>query len=326
MPVTARRLAPSLGAVFRVGTALEAGHTVRRMRATDLEAPFHGVRRRLDIELEEGPPDDEPLARDRAARAAMVRDAEAFFAVAPAHTFLAGRSAAVAWSLPCDLDADLWVGVVAPARAPRRPNVRGVKVAEHLATIQGHDGFRVTDPSTTWAMLGGELTHRELVILGDAIVRVPRDARGRPQPGARLATIAELRAAAAPGRPHRGALVAALADIRVGSMSPLETDYRMLAAGEGLPEAVLDVEIRDAAGMLLGISDAVYPDFRTIVEVEGDHHRTSRAQWDRDIAKYAAYAAEGWEVARLTSDHVRGAQPKGAQIVASVLRRRGWRG
>lgn len=278
MPVAARPLSPTLGTVFRVGTALDAGHTTRRMRATDLETPFHGVRRRVELGLEEETLDDEPLARDRAARAETLRDAEAYFEVAPAHTFLAGRSAAVAWSLPCDLDGELWIGTVAPQRAPRRPNVHGVKVAAHLATVQDHDGFRVTDPPTTWAMLGGELTHRELVILGDAIVRIPRDSRGRPMPETRLATLAQLGAAAAPGRPHRRRLLAALAEIRVGSMSPLETDYRMLASAAGLPEALLDVEIRDASGTLLGISDAVYPDFRTIVEVEGDHHRTSRAQ------------------------------------------------
>ncbi len=73
---------------------------------------------------------------------------------------------------------------------------------------------------------------------------------------------------------------------------------------------------------MLGITDLVYPAQRTIVEIEGDHHRVSRAQWERDIAKYAAYAAHGWEVVRLTAGHVRGDAPSGARIVASVLRRR----
>ena len=74
--------------------------------------------------------------------------------------------------------------------------------------------------------------------------------------------------------------------------------------------------------MRIGITEFVYRRQRVVVEVEGDHHRTSRAQWNRDIDKYAAYAAEGWEVVRLTSRHVRGGQA--TPIVSQVLRRRGW--
>jgi hypothetical protein len=108
-------------------------------------------------------------------------------------------------------------------------------------------------------------------------------------------------------------------------MSPLETDFRLGASAVGLPEPDLDVEIRDHAGHRLGISDAVYPAYRTVVEVEGDHHRTARSQWNRDIEKYAAYSTEGWEVVRLTAQHIRGPRPEAAGIVRAVLLRRGWR-
>lgn len=318
-----RPLDLALGEEFRVADALACGHTERRMRASDLVRPFHGVRQIREQGVDAVDP-DEPLARDRAARAVMTREARAYFAVAPPHTFLAGRSAAVAWSLPCDIDDDLWIGVHFPHRAPRRPEVRGLTIIPSLASVRVHDGLRLTSPASTWAMLGGELDHRDLVVLGDAIVRIPRDDRGRPRPDRQLATPAELRAASeATRRMHRWALRAALADIRVGSMSPLETDFRLLAARAGLPEPELDAEIRDAAGRLLGISDAVYVAQRTIVEVEGDHHRVSRAQWQRDIEKYAAYAAERWEVVRLTSGQVRGPNASGARLVGSVLRRRG---
>ena len=93
----------------------------------------------------------------------------------------------------------------------------------------------------------------------------------------------------------------------------------------GLPEPELDVEIRDASGSLCGITEIVYRKYRTLVEIEGDHHRTDQQQWDRDIEKYAAYVAEGWEVVRLTSRHIRGSHPRAVAIVREVLKRRGWR-
>lgn len=96
--------------------------------------------------------------------------------------------------------------------------------------------------------------------------------------------------------------------------------HRATGAGSSRPRC--DDARREARGTLLGISDAVYTAHRTIVEIEGDHHRVSRAQWERDIAKYAAYAANGWEVVRLLSRHVRGEDPAGARVVASVLQRR----
>ena len=193
MPVPPRPLSSHLGAQFSVAAARAAGHSRSRLDARDLERPFHGVRRRRA-------PDEtwdaaEPLARDRAHRAEVLRDARAYAQVAPPHVFLAGRSAAVAWGLPCEPGPQLCVGVLAPRRAPRRPGIHGVKVAPHLATVREIEGVRLTSPATTWAMLAGELDERELVILGDAIVRIPRDERGMPQPVRQRATIDQLRSA-----------------------------------------------------------------------------------------------------------------------------------
>jgi len=74
-----------------------------------------------------------------------------------------------------------------------------------------------------------------------------------------------------PWRRNRELLLDALALVREGSMSPLETDMRLALTGAGLPEPELDVEIRTERGSLIGICDAVYPERRVIVEVEGHH-------------------------------------------------------
>ena len=201
----------------------------------------------------------------------------------------------------------------------------GFQTREHLAHVMDVGGLRVTTPASTWAMVGGELSERWLVIMGDHFVRVPRDHRGRAMPNARLATPAQLEAAAlAPGRRHRKALVRALTSVRVGSASRLETEYRLDAEAARLPHMDLDVEVRGADGALIAIVDGMHRAFDLIVEVEGDHHRTDRAQWNRDIDRTAALAAQGWEVVRLTSRRIR--DGSATSVVRSALHRHGWSG
>lgn len=225
---------------------------------------------------------------------------------------------------------ELVVAVHAPARAVRRPGIRGVKIAPTLATVTTHEGLRVASPASVWVGMAPELTVRELVVLGDALVRIPRTNGGRPRPEKQLTTIPRLSNAVAAGRRVGvGKLREAIGLIRVGSASPLETEYRLDAAAAGLPDPELDVEIFDASGRFLGITELVHAAFGVLVEVEGDHHRTTRAQWDRDIEKYAAYVAAGWEVVRLTSRHIRGTAhdpaPRATAIVRDALLRHNWR-
>lgn len=315
-------LPDALGAAFSVAAARNAGVSPSRLRASDLETPFHGARER-SAPADPSGADSIPPSKWELARRNEKRKAAAFAAVMAAHMFFAGRTAAVLQGGSVDPGPELVVGVFAPRRAPRYAGVRGVKVAPELAYVRDHLGLRMTSPATTWAMLGRELTMRELVTLGDSLVRIPRDARGTLQPSQRLATLVELERAVDAGRRLGAARPReALALIRVGSASPLETDFRLDAAEAGLPDPDLDVEIRDRHGRLLGISEVVYGRARVAVEIEGDHHRTDRVQWNRDIDKYTAYAAEGWEVVRLTSAHIRGPHPRAADIVRAALIRR----
>ncbi|WEK62296.1 MAG: hypothetical protein P0Y60_05955 [Candidatus Microbacterium colombiense] len=245
------------------------------------------------------------------------------------HSFFCGRTAAVLFGAPVTPHDELDVAVLAPLRAPRGAGIRGRIVSPHLVEVEVRDGLALTSPAATWAMLARELTERDLVVLGDAFVRIPRDDLGRRQPTQALATLAQLCAAVDAGRrrPKVIRLSAALERIRVGSASPLETEFRLDASTDGLPEAVLDAEIRGESGRLLGISEFAYPRFRTVVEIEGDHHRTSNRQWNRDLAKYRDYADAGWEVVRLTSRNIRGhAPPDATTIVRRVLLRHGWDG
>jgi hypothetical protein len=307
-----------------VSEARLAGVSSSRLRAKDLDSPFHGVR----VRAESDAPHDasaRPLSPWEESRQEEVRRATAFAAVMGSGTFFAGRTAAVLQGAAVDPGPELVVAVFAPGRAPRHRGVRGIHVMPELARVGAFDGMRVTTPASTWAMLGAELSVRELVALGDSMVRVPRDRKGRLEPHRRLAAVEQLERAVLAGRRVGIArLREALHHIRVGSASPLETDFRLDAVTAGLPEPELDVEIRDRGGRLLGISEVVYRSARVVVEIEGDHHRVDRTQWNRDIDKYAAYAAEGWEVVRLTAAHIRGHRPRGVGLVRAALLRRGW--
>jgi len=243
----------------------------------------------------------------------------------PSHAFFAGRTAAILHGLPVAPGPELDVAVLAPHRAPRVRGVHARTLSPGYASLRTIDGLRVASPASVWAMLGTELSERELVQLGDAIVRVPRDEWGSSRPELRLATLDELRAALEVGRrPGAVRLRAALSRIRVGAMSPLETDMRLDAIDAGLPEPELDVEIRNRHGRLLGIADGRYPRYRVLIEVEGDHHRTDRRQWARDIEKHAAYAAEGYETVRLTGVQIRQRPGQGVALLRDALIRRGW--
>lgn len=334
MPPHPAPLPDHLGDEFSCRRAHSAGVSARRLRAQDLDAPHRGVRMKRDPEPEEPREQDEqegdpdaPGAQDRAERRDLLRRARAYAEIMSPHAFFVGRTAAVICGVRTDATGDLEVAVIAPARAPRVAGVRARKVKRSFVFVREVEKLRVASVASTWAMLGAELSVRELVILGDAMVRVPRGPRGVKNVAKRLATIEELKRAVEAGR-RRGSprLRDALELIRVGSASTLETEYRLDAAAAGLPEPELDVEIRDESGRLLGISEVVHREFRIAVEIEGDHHRTSRAQWNRDIEKYAAYAAQGWEVVRLTSTHIRGRSPRGVKMVRGALVRRGWTG
>lgn len=265
------------------------------------------------------------MTPDERTRVFVAHLSDAFAPLLRPGWFSTGRTAAVLFGAPIAPGRDLTVGALAPARAPRRRGVKGVKVSPHLVRVVDVDGRPLSTPASTWAILGSESTARELVILGDFFVRVPRPSSGRLAPQRQLATVEQLhRAIAAGARPGIARLREAVEQIRVGSSSPLETEYRIDAEAAGLPVPDLDVEIRDGRGRLVGITEVAYTSYRVLVEIEGDHHRTDRAQWNRDIEKYNSYNALGWEVVRLTSAHVRGAR-RGVTMVRDALLRRGWR-
>lgn len=301
MPRDRARLPEGLPAAFSVGQARECGVGRSRLEGSDLERTFHGARMRVG----EVGAEAETLWKHR--DAAFQRLLTAYLPVMPGHAFLCGTAAARIWGIPLPpwTEIRLEVGVYRPRTAPRRPGVHGRQFTASFVHVVERDGIRMTDPASTWASLGGLLTEDELVVATDRVLRVPRHPGGfQPVTETALATRDQLgNFAERRGRPGAPALRRALDYARTGSASPPETQIRLIIRDAGLPEPVLDHDVYDDHGRFLGCSELAYPELRVAIEYESDGHLT-RAQLERDIDKYQAYAEAGWRTVRLTSAHV----------------------
>jgi hypothetical protein len=291
-----------LGESFSFADARALGVAERRLCGPDLARPFRGGRVRN--------PEPDPgatLSVVERAEADLCRRILAYSAVMPDRAFFAGPTAGFlhGMALPLDVHDDLHIGFLHPGSAPRRPGIRGVQVLPRMVRVVDHAGYRVSSPASTWAMLGGMLEPNDLVAAADSVLRIPRHPGGfRRSSGPALATREQLAAALASGR-RRGAaaLRDALERARTGASSRPESWLRLALVDGGLAEPELDRDVCGPDGEFLGCSELVYPAARLAIEYESDRHLT-RAQLERDIDKYEAYAAAGWRIVRLTSTHV----------------------
>lgn len=336
--VATRLILPArLGSVFTVHSAEREGASRGRLdRHPEVRAPFPGVRIRVHP-----PPPDEPPWETR--RRTVLQLAAAYRHVMPKTAFFSHATAAEIYGAPLPLPGsvlryDLWradadmcglieASTLVPHRSPRADAVTAHQLSPRLCMVIEHNGWRVSDPASTWAMLADRLSVTQLVVLGDGLVRRDR-IPGTPIEAApaALATVGELGAAIRSG-PRKGVdkLRRALPLIRQGSSSELETLQRLAMRAEGLPEPQLDYDVRDEFGRLLGCTEIVYAQYKIAIECEGDHHRTSRAQWTRDIQKHQDYMETGWLVVRATGHEIRYAQPEPTRRVRAAPLQRGWR-
>lgn len=295
---------------FSIAEGRQAGVGGERLRSADLLRPHAGVR--VHTSHADAAPDT-VLARC-AAYAPLLRRGQFFSHV----------TAAQLWGCPVSEEkADIHVSASTPARAPRRPGIAGHHAAR--ATVLIRNGLPVSDPVSTWIALGALLPLDELVVAGDHLVLDPfvldpRDVRP-------YATIAEVDRAVREfsGRGAR-ACAAALRLIRVGAESRPETLLRLLLWRAGFPEPALNIQLTDAAGRTLGRGDLVYPLWRTVVEYDGDQHRTDTRQYDRDITRIDSFVNAGWRVVRVRKRGLFFAPRDTIARVEHALRAGGWRG
>ena len=263
---------------FSVRAALDLGVTASQLRSSQLARPFWGVRSTQEL-----------------AGTGLVR---AFAHRMPARAFIYGSSAALLHQLPLPARltrSALPVHVGVPS-GTRRPSARDV-TAHHVSIAEKdvvlvHD-ISVTALERTWCDLAAiGLSLGELVAAGDALLW-----RKHPR-----SSIGALRAAAGRYNGRRGARVirTALPLLTDRSDSAPESEIRVAFFLAGLPAPRVNEEIR-IGGRLIATPDLSWPEFRVIVEYEGDHHRTDAVQWHRDIERYARLQELGWIVIRATA-------------------------
>lgn len=298
------------GRAFSVARARAAGLGPGRLRSDDLSTPFYGVRARARI--------DTVLACCLAYAERMTPG-----------QFISHLTAARLWGAPLPdaflPDELLHISCFAPQQPPRMRGVVGHRLAVGAATPTLRFGLPVADPASTWVQLSTVLPSAELVAVGDFLVLDPvlLDPSD-PRPFTSIAELGE-RLAGYRGRGKRAA-VGALGRVRVGAESRPETLLRLVLVDAGLPEPLLNETLRDAAGRFLGRCDLVYPEWRVVVEYDGDQHRSSTTQYDRDLSRLDALRRAGWVVIQVRS---RGLFVRPDVTIAKVrtaLREAGWRG
>jgi len=90
--------------------------------------------------------------------------------------------------------------------------------------------------------------------------------------------------------------------VDAGAESPRETWLRLLLLRAGIPRPRTQIPVYDEFNQLIARLDMGWEDAMIAAEYDGDHHRTNRRQFNRDIARTEALTAMGWILVRITSE------------------------
>jgi hypothetical protein len=284
---------------------LEVGVGSSRLRGGDLEAPFWGVRA------------PKGSTSDLSSRAA------AFFSRSGELAVLSHISAAKLWGIPLpgrhERDDRLHVSVPPDRRAPKGQGVAGHHVSLHPLDVVANLGIRSTSQARTLCDLAGLMAEEDLLAAADYLLwwRRPEDER---------MSRAELIQAIERHPTSRGMArlrsVAPLASDRADSAPESRIRYRIFKAG--LPPPSVNIELFDSRGVFLAMPDLSYPQFTIAIDYEGDHHRTDKDQWEKDINRVPRLQDAGWHHTRVSRSDLRDAGDFLARL-ARNLRARGWR-
>ncbi len=104
-----------------------------------------------------------------------------------------------------------------------------------------------------------------------------------------------------------------------GAESPRETWLRLLLVRAGYPRPQTQIPVYGEYGQLVAVLDMGWEHLKLAVEYDGDHHRTDRRQFNKDIRRAEAVAELGWIDVRVTAEDTEGAV---MSRVAAAWRRR----
>jgi hypothetical protein len=91
-----------------------------------------------------------------------------------------------------------------------------------------------------------------------------------------------------------------------GAESPRETWLRLLLIRAGFTAPQTQIPVYDNYGQLVAVLDMGWEGIKLAVEYDGDHHRTDRRQFNKDIRRAEAVAELGWIDIRVTAEDTPG--------------------
>ena len=203
---------------------------------------------------------------------------------------IAGQSAAA-------LHGAKWVERRAPAELLydcRRPP-KGVRTwSDHVSDDEFHviAGLPSTTPARTALDIACRYPLEKAVAAIDALARATE------------LKVADVKLIAERHRGRRGIRRArmALDLVDAGAESPRETWLRLLLIRAGFPPPQTQIPVYDAWDQLVAVLDMGWAEIKVGLDYEGDHHRTSPTQFNRDIRRHETVTGLGWIDLRVTRE------------------------
>ncbi len=188
----------------------------------------------------------------------------------------------------------------------------------HVAAVDAEDlrlfkGVRITSPERLFVDLAGTLALVDVVVVGDWLVRH------------RFLTLRGLLSyCQSSSSAHARTARLAASYVRARVDSPMETRLRMLLVLAGLPEPLVNLEIRVRGGRALLRLDLSWPSIRLAVEYDGQHHRDDTRQWESDVDRREDLHDADWRHITVTRRGIYLTPEQTIWRVWSALRERGW--
>ncbi|MCX6501688.1 MAG: hypothetical protein NT132_04655 [Microbacterium sp.] len=296
-------LPDDLPPTFAIADAAERGLPAGRLRRSDLEVPYPGVRRRLG-----------------GASPSSVRDLCQIYAPRLKNwQFFSHETALVLIGAPSPewpYLPSIHVSAHRPAREPRLTNVAGHRLQlREAATLVDAAGLPIEHPVRAWRQCGLLWQLDDLVAAADYLVSGETPCASAEDLAHEVAVMGDVRGAV---------LRRALSLVRPGVRSSRETRLRLVLGRAGLPEPQINWVLRTAEGGFVAELDLAYPRYRVGAEYDGRVHAEDPAQFAKDADRWDRIRAEGWDHVRVLNHHMRGGGAAAVAKVRDALQRGGW--
>jgi hypothetical protein len=227
------------------------------------------------------------------------------------------RRAVIAGVAASALHGAAWVDAEVPIELIFQNSRRHRGLVVRNETLAGDEitrvaGIPVTTRARTAFDLGRHLQRGEAVARTDALMR------------SRVFSVEEVLLLAKRYNGARGLcqLREVLPLVDGGAASPQESRLRLLFIDAGLPRPTAQFPIVEGRGKLVRVVDMAWEEFMVAAEYDGDQHRTSRAQYVKDMRVLAKLAAMGWIVIRAIKED---RDDEVVERAWTALVSRGWR-